>query len=476
MTAWRRSPRARRAGLLTAALALLAAALLALAGLGAPATAEAQGTPVATNLRLSGWTNCNTITVTFNAALPHSRTVTWIAQKRVNNGEWTTADTARYAGDRRNASIRLTGLSCVARNDIRITLAGLPSDGYVSSASVTAPSLPAQVAGLVFQSVNQTRVSVGWSTPPSYSPITGYTLQHRENQGGTGAWTTVTPDIASNVNSKTIAELTPGTAYEVRVAAKTSVGTGAWSETLFARTSAPEAADTQPPDNLKITELHVEDTSINLSLSWEKVSGAAVYEVEQRVGDTLTTLTTGTAPNTLGTDTHLETTYAKGENDSGELVFRVRARKGSGQSATYTDWSPESFYRFYGAGKVDAPSELAAEVAGNRQLPADVRAVREGVGGAVEQVFAPTGLQVDGKGIVAAVAILPCLAVFLFVAGLGWQAGAPAMGLGAGYVLMTMGLFVGNALLGLDIIWPMLAVLIAVLVGGGAAVRKLGII
>ena len=324
----------------------------------------------------------------------------------------------------------------------------------------------------MFQSVNETRISVSWSTPPSYSTITGYTLAYRENQGGTGDWTTDN-SIAATVNSKTIGSLTPGTAYEVRVAAKTSVGTGAWSEILFARTSASLFAN-KPPDDLKITELSRSPTAVNLSLSWSAVTGVTLYEVEQRLDDVLTTLRTGTAPGSAATDTHLEIGHTKDENDAGEFSFRVRAQKGSGQSAQYTPWSPEAYYRFYGEGKVEVPSQLAAEVAGNRELPADVRAVREGVGGAVEQVFAPTGLQVDGEGIAAAVAILPCLAVFLFVAGLGWQAGAPAMGLGAGYALMTLGLFVGNALLGLDIIWPMLAVLVAVLVGGGAAARKLG--
>ena len=463
---------AARRPLLTAALPLLAAALLgvllALAGGGggAPGTAEAQ--PRA--LTFVGWQSCSTLQV--GAILRYRGRIAVRARYRINDGaDWTERSLGTYSSNfGRSTTVSISGLNCVNKYTVAIA----KGDGEWSTETVTAPSAPSQVAGLVFQSVNQTRVSVSWSTPPSYSPLTGYTLQYRENQGGSGAWTTATPAIAANVNSKTIASLTPGTAYEVRVAAKTSVGTGAWSETLFARTSAPEAADTNPPDNLKITELHVEDTSINLSITWEAVDGVSVYEVERRVGETLTTLTTGTAPNTSGTDTHLETTYAKEENDSGELAFRVRARKGSGQSATYTDWSPESYYRFYGAGKVDAPSELAAEVAGNRQLPADVRAVREGVGGAVEEVFAPSGLQVDGEGIVAAVAILPCLAVFLFVAGLGWQAGAPAMGLGAGYVLMTMGLFVGNALLGLDIVWPMLAVLVVVLVGGGAAARRLG--
>lgn len=456
----------------TAALPLLAAALLgvllALAGGGAPGAAEAQPR----SLTFVGWPTCSTLQVA--AILRYNGRIAVRARYRINDGaDWTERSLGTYSsGFRRSTTVSISGLNCVNKYTVAIAT----GDGEWSTETVTAPSQPSQVAGLVFQSVNQTRISVSWSTPPSYSALTGYTLQYRENQGGSGAWTTATPAIAANVNSKTIASLTPGTAYEVRVAAKTSVGTGPWSETLFARTSAPEAADTNPPDNLKITELHVEDTSINLSISWEAVDGAAAYQVERRVDDVLTTLTTGTstAPGSGATDTHLETTYAKEENDSGELAFRVRARKGSGQSATYTDWSPEYYYRFYGAGKVDAPSELAAEVAGNRQLPADVRAVQEGVGGAVEEVFAPSGLQVDGEGIVAAVAILPCLAVFLFVAGLGWQAGAPAMGLGAGYVLMTMGLFVGNALLGLDIVWPMLAVLVAVLVGGGAAARRLG--
>ena len=469
MTAPRRFPRPPRALLLAAAGLLacaLAALLPALDGGGAPGTAEAQGS-LASNLRLSGWTNCNSIRLTWTPNEGGSGLWTWEIQKRVNNGDWDAAATARQPRNMGDVYWTITGVNCVDKNEFRIRIRrGVWSD------TVTAPSAPSQVAGLVFQSVNETRISVSWSTPPSYSTITGYTLAYRENQGGTGDWTT-DDAIAATVNSKTIGSLTPGTAYEVRVAAKTSVGTGAWSEILFARTSASLFAN-KPPDDLKITELSRSPTAVNLSLSWSAVTGVTLYEVEQRLDKVLTTLRTGTAPGSAATDTHLEIGHTKDENDAGEFSFRVRARKGSGQSAQYTPWSPEAYYRFYGEGKVKVPSQLAAEVAGNRELPADVRAVRDGVGGAVEQVFAPTGLQVDGAGIAAAAAILPCLAVFLFVAGLGWQAGAPAMGLGAGYALMTLGLFVGNALLGLDIIWPMLAVLVAVLVGGGAAARKLG--
>ena len=467
MTAPRRFPRPPRALLLAAAGLLacaLAALLPALDGGGAPGTAEAQ----ARNVAYVSWTKCSVLRV--SSELRYEGRIRVRARYRVNNrAEWTERNLGTYASSYgRNTTVAISGLNCVNKYEVAIA----SGDGYWSTDTVTAPSAPSQVAGLVFQSVNETRISVSWSTPPSYSTITGYTLAYRENQGGTGDWTTDN-SIAATVNSKTIGSLTPGTAYEVRVAAKTSVGTGAWSEILFARTSASLFAN-KPPDDLKITELSRSPTAVNLSLSWSAVTGVTLYEVEQRLDDVLTTLRTGTAPGSAATDTHLEMGHTKDENDAGEFSFRVRARKGSGGSAQYTPWSPEAYYRFYGEGKVEVPSQLAAEVAGNRELPADVRAVRDGVGGAVEQVFAPTGLQVDGEGIAAAVAILPCLAVFLFVAGLGWQAGAPAMGLGAGYALMTLGLFVGNALLGLDIIWPMLAVLVAVLVGGGAAARKLG--
>lgn len=481
MTAPRRSPRTLRT-LLLAAAGLLACALAALlpamdgGGNGGPGTAEAQGVSYATNLRLSGWTGCNSIRLTWTPTrVVVSGSPQWAIQKRVNNGDWTAAATALRPMNMGDVYWNLTGLNCTDKNEFRIRLgrqtSPSPNDSIWSDA-VTAPSRPSQVAGLVFQSVNETRISVSWSTPPSYSTITGYTLNWRQNQGGTGDWTAVT-GISASTASRTISGLTPGTAYEVRVAARTSAGMGAWSEILFARTSASIFAN-NPPDNVKIKELTSDDVSVNLSISWEAVTNATAYELERRVGDVLTSLVTGVVPGSTATDTHLEDSYIKKPNEAGELIYRVRARKGSGQSAQYTPWSPEYFYAFYSAGNVPVgSSELAAEIAGNRSLPADVRGVRDGVGGAVEQVFEPAGLQVDGDGIATALAVFPALALLIFGAAVGWQQGAPALGLGIGYLMFTMSLYAGNALLGLPIIWPMLATLVIVLVGVIAAASKL---
>ena len=83
------------------------------------------------------------------------------------------------------------------------------------------PSTPSVSAG------GTTSLVVTWSVPQAYPAITGYVVRHRESDS-TDPWTEV--DIAVDVFSHTIDDLTSGTSYDVHVQAANAEGSSAWSE------------------------------------------------------------------------------------------------------------------------------------------------------------------------------------------------------------------------------------------------------
>ena len=89
----------------------------------------------------------------------------------------------------------------------------------------TFPGAPTGVSG----SAGVAQVSLTWTAPSAnggYS-ITDYVIQYSSNSGST--WTTFNGRTASATASQVVTGLTNGTAYVFRVAAKTALGTGAYS-------------------------------------------------------------------------------------------------------------------------------------------------------------------------------------------------------------------------------------------------------
>jgi len=87
------------------------------------------------------------------------------------------------------------------------------------------PGAPTSVSG----TAGNTQVALTWTAPASNGgfAITDYAIQYSSNSGST--WTTFSGRTASATASQVVTGLTNGTAYVFRVAAKTALGTGAYS-------------------------------------------------------------------------------------------------------------------------------------------------------------------------------------------------------------------------------------------------------
>ena len=80
-------------------------------------------------------------------------------------------------------------------------------------------------------------VTLSWQAPADDggSPVSDYVVQYRVQ--GSGTWTTLA-DGTSTATTATVTGLTVGTIYELRVAAVTAPGTGAWSAAVTAQAMA----------------------------------------------------------------------------------------------------------------------------------------------------------------------------------------------------------------------------------------------
>ncbi|MCQ3815050.1 MAG: fibronectin type III domain-containing protein, partial [Acidimicrobiia bacterium] len=105
----------------------------------------------------------------------------------------------------------------------------------VTAAVVNTPGAPQNLAA----TAGDQTVSLVWEAPASNggADISGYSIQHRVNTEGTD-WSAVTT-VAADVLTQTIASLTNGNTYQVRVAARNSAGLGAWATVTAALPACP---------------------------------------------------------------------------------------------------------------------------------------------------------------------------------------------------------------------------------------------
>lgn len=102
------------------------------------------------------------------------------------------------------------------------------------AARVNAPTLPAQVTGLV-ATAGDSKVTLSWTAPaPKGSPIIDYLI---ERQLGAGVWVTVSDGLGTGTGY-TDTGLTNGTACSYRVSAVNALGTGPASATASATPAA----------------------------------------------------------------------------------------------------------------------------------------------------------------------------------------------------------------------------------------------
>jgi len=176
----------------------------------------------------------------------------------------------------------LSGLTNGTEYQVAVAAINSQGTGAWSDAVSTTPSAgePAQVDGIVATAGNAS-ISLAWNEPNNFgAAITTYTVQWKSGSQAYASGRQAKP----TTNSGSIASLTNGTEYTIRIRATNSVGDGAWSEEVTATPVAPPAA---VPDKVGLVAGVVASaTSITWSWSAPSNNGAAISSYDVRVRET----------------------------------------------------------------------------------------------------------------------------------------------------------------------------------------------
>jgi hypothetical protein len=202
----------------------------------------------------------------------------------------------------------VTGLSPSTGYDFAVYAVNSAGNGLQSAtaSNATLVAIPGVPGALAAGAATQTSVPMSWTAPSSGGAVTTYTVQYRvTNSGG---WTQQT---GISTTSFTITGLSPGTEYDVEVAAVNAGGTSAFTATtntttLIASPGAPTGLTTgssTAPTSSTATQ----------ALSWNAGSGGAPATYNVRYGvhgaNAWTTVSGITGTSTTVTGLNASTSY-----------------------------------------------------------------------------------------------------------------------------------------------------------------------
>lgn len=239
---------------------------------------------------------------------------------RKGTADWTEITSARTSTSR---SVTISGLS--ARASYTISVAAINAVGQGPSAEHSTATLGVPSAPQSVKVVRGDRTGkVTWVAPANNggSAITGYLVQYR-TQSTTGVWSawTAPRSTAASTLALTLSSLSNGVKHQVRVAAKTNLGTGAYSSgVIFTPATKPSA-----PTGVKAVA-----TTGKITVSWTKAatngSTLSGYQVKYSTNGT----TWYALPKTAATATSL---VWKGGKKGKVYQFRVAAVSNLGTSS-----------------------------------------------------------------------------------------------------------------------------------------------
>ena len=295
-------------------------------------TAEAPDAPSAPNLTAGEtW-----LEATWTAPADNGAAITgYDVHYRETGGNW---QDANHTGT--GTTKRITGLTADTAYEVRVRASNAEGAGDWSPAATgrteaaaeapDAPSVPTLTTG-------ETWLEATWTAPDDNgAAITGYDVHYRETGGN---WTDASHTGTST--SKRIENLTPDTAYQVRVRASNAEGAGDWSPTASARTDS----SVEKPDAPSAPTLTAGETWLEASWTAPDDNGAAItgYDVHYRE-------TGGNWQNAGHTGT---STSKRIENLNPDTVYHVRVRASNAEGTG--DWSPAA------TGSTEASADGAAE-------------------------------------------------------------------------------------------------------------------
>lgn len=385
-----------------------------------------------------------------------------VRYRKASVSDWTDYGTTLAANAR---AFSLTSLTPGTAYVVQVRAIPNVGEGVWGSLNASTTSAPGAVTYLAFSSANNVSVNLIWDAPDSSGyAISRYELRYRENRSPKPAWTEVTSISPSLAPTYRVSSLNAGLAYEAQVRAVNSQGQAPWSSVLFFETNAGLFTN-DPPRNVAAETLAQSQRQVVTRVTWEKVVDANDYQVS---------FSTDTNRVIEVTDhTHLELTYNIPPGDTGG-TFRlaVRARRVVADSYNYSPWSPSVPLAYFIDRSVDADAVLVAEIGGTREASAGIMGARESLGDAITEIAEPSGFEPDTQGILDFLAMLPAL----FLLGVSIYGGmkfrAVGLAVGVGSVLAVISMYAGSAVLGLDVIWPMLGTFGLVFFGIQAAIRR----
>ena len=233
-------------------------------------------------------------------------------------------------------SITIGGLANTHSYRICVRASNSAGDSGWIDISSSPSDRPGQPTGVQFTGSGPDRLTVAWTAPASTgaSAITSYTVNWctagSSNNVCASSWSTA----SATGTSHTIAGLTGGTSYGVRVQAANNRGTGPWSTTRFASTTAATPPGT--PTGLSAT---VDDRQIALVWNAPPANGAPItsYAVECRLGGTaIASGNCGSSTFTRFTTFSGTSTTISGLANGTPYDIRVRASNRAGSSGWAT--------------------------------------------------------------------------------------------------------------------------------------------
>ncbi len=229
-----------------------------------------------------------------------------------------------------NTTITIGGLA--NNNAYRLCVGATNSagdSGWVGTSS--SPSdRPGQPTGLQILGTGPSSLTVAWTAPTATggSAITGYNVQWCAARGEicAGSWNSA----SATGTSLSISDLTGSTSYGVRVQAVNSRGTGPWSSTRFASTTAAI-----PPSTPSGLSASIDNGQITVQWSASSANGAPIthYTVECRLGGTaVASGNCGSGSWATYTTTAVTSATITGLANGTEYDIRVRATNRAGSS------------------------------------------------------------------------------------------------------------------------------------------------
>lgn len=256
--------------------------------------------------RFSGWESCGAklcgeVTEESDEPLPaeptgvtcqkgsDSITCSWSVGVSVDRGPTTSFEMlidggVSWSGDAQSATVG--GLS--GNTSYEVVIRSLGPGGAGESDSVSVVTKPGGVTGVSVSSVTYNSASVAWSASSGALEVTRYVVSWSSDGGSSWESSSVSG------TTRSLSGLLADTNYQVRVAAVTSSGTGAWSNT-----SSFDTSDVTPPTGVTCSVTAWNYTSLSIGFGISSDGNSAVTSVEVAVsaagGGSWTTTSVGSS-------------------------------------------------------------------------------------------------------------------------------------------------------------------------------------